>query len=148
MRTRVITTIAGTGVAGYSGDGGPATAAQLNQPHSIALDPADNVYICDINNNRVRRIDARTGVISTFAGSGENAATPDEGDMLTSPLAAPRSIEMRAGRHDVPHPARREQSPRDEPCAAAAAAAGTGELGYEGDGGPALAAKFGAPAHR
>jgi DNA-binding beta-propeller fold protein YncE len=146
LRTKVITTIAGTGVAGYSGDGGPASAAQLNQPHSIVLDPADNVYICDINNNRVRRIDLRTGVISTFAGTGENAATPDEGELLTSPLAAPRSIEiapdgtmyliLRAGNKVLAMSPSQGRLRR---------LAGTGELGYEGDGGPALAAKFGAP---
>src|SRR5262245_46881041 len=94
MKTQIITTVAGTGVAGYSGEGGPAKAAQLNQPHSIVLDNADNVLICDINNNRVRKIDARSGMITTFAGTGENAPTPDEGGMLTTPLAAPRSIEI------------------------------------------------------
>ena len=145
-KTQVITTVAGTGVAGYSGDGGPSTAAQLNQPHSIVLDSADNVFICDINNNRVRRVDAKTGVISTFAGTGENAATPDEGGMLTSPIAAPRSIEiapdgtmyliLRAGNKVL---AMNPASGRLRRLA------GTGEFGYEGDGGPALAAKFGAP---
>ena len=55
MKTRIITTVAETGVAGYSGDGGPAKAAQLNQPHSIVLDSSDNVLICDINNHRVRK---------------------------------------------------------------------------------------------
>ena len=146
MKTRIISTIAGTGVAGYSGDGGPATAAQLNQPHSIVLDSSDNVLICDINNHRVRRIDARTGVISTFAGTGENAPSPDRGAMLTSPLAAPRSIEiapdgtmyliLRAGNKVLALDPAQGQMRR---------IAGTGEFGFEGDGGPALAAKFGAP---
>jgi sugar lactone lactonase YvrE len=145
-KTQVITTAAGTGVAGYSGDNGPANAAQLNQPHSIVVDSADNVLICDINNNRVRRIDAKTGIISTFAGTGENAATSDEGGMLTSPLAAPRSIDiapdgtmyllLRAGNKVfVMNPAQGRLR----------RIAGTGELGYEGDGGPALTARFGAP---
>src|SRR5881394_1979628 len=69
MRSGLISTAAGTGVSGYSGDGGPADKAQLAQPHSIALDKADNVYICDIMNHRVRRIDARTRIITTFAGT-------------------------------------------------------------------------------
>jgi DNA-binding beta-propeller fold protein YncE len=146
MKSRVITTVAGTGVAGYGGDGGPATAAQLNQPHSIVVDDSDNILICDINNHRVRRIDARTGVISTFAGTGENAASPDQGGLLTTPLAAPRSIEiapdgtmyliLRAGNKVFalqPAAARMQRI------------AGTGEFGFEGDGGPALSAKFGAP---
>jgi DNA-binding beta-propeller fold protein YncE len=146
MKTQVLTTVAGTGAAGYSGDGGPAVQAQLNQPHSIVLDKADNVLICDINNNRVRKIDARTGIISTFAGTGENAPTPDEGGMLTTPLAAPRSIEiapdgtmyllLRAGNKVIAMDPAQGKLKR---------VAGTGEFGYTGDGGPALNAKFGAP---
>ena len=146
MKSQVITTAAGTGVAGYSGEGGPATQAQLNQPHSIVLDKADNVLICDINNNRVRKIDARTGMITTFAGTGENAPTPDEGGMLTTPLAAPRSIEiapdgtmyllLRAGNKVIAMDPAQGKLKR---------IAGTGEFGYTGDGGAALNAKFGAP---
>jgi DNA-binding beta-propeller fold protein YncE len=146
MKTQIITTIAGTSMQGYSGDGGPAVQAQLNQPHSIVLDKADNVLICDINNNRVRKIDARTGIISTFAGTGQNAPTPDEGGMLTSPIAAPRSIEiapdgimyllLRAGNKVIAMDPAQGRLKR---------IAGTGEFGYTGDGGPALNAKFGAP---
>src|SRR5688572_23638390 len=144
LKTEAITTVAGTGIAGYSGDGGPASQAQLNQPHSIVLDKADNVLICDINNNRVRKIDARSGVISTFAGTGVNAPTPDEGGMLTSPIAAPRSIEiapdgtmyliLRAGNKVLAMNPAQGTLKR---------IAGTGALGYEGDGGPAITAKFG-----
>jgi hypothetical protein len=146
MKTQVISTAAGTGIAGYTGDGGPAKAAQLNQPHSIVLDSADNVLICDINNNRVRKIDSRTGIISTFAGTGTNATTPDEGGMLTSPIAAPRSIEiapdgtmyliLRAGNKVLAMNPAQGRLRR---------IAGTGEFGYEGDGGLAMTAKFGAP---
>jgi DNA-binding beta-propeller fold protein YncE len=146
MKTQIITTVAGAGMAGYSGDGGPANQAQLNQPHSIVLDKDDNVLICDINNHRVRKIDARTGIISTFAGTGQNAETPDEGGMLTTPLAAPRSIEiapdgtmyllLRAGNKVI------AMNPAEGRLRRIA---GTGEFGYTGDGGPALNAKFGAP---
>src|SRR5207237_10179797 len=66
MKSKTISTAAGTGVRGFSGDGGPANRAQLAQPHSIALDRADNVYICDIMNNRVRKIDAKSKTIATF----------------------------------------------------------------------------------
>ena len=146
MKTRVVTTVAGTGAAGYSGDGGPATAAQLNQPHSIVLDAADNVLICDINNHRVRRIDARTGVISTFAGTGENAASPDQGGMLTSPLAAPRSIEIAPdGTMYLILRAGNKVFALNPAAGTMQRIAGTGEFGFEGDGGPALSAKFGAP---
>ena len=146
MRSRVITTVAGTGVAGYSGDGGPATMAQLNQPHSIVLDTSDNILVCDINNHRVRRIDARTGVISTFAGTGENAASPDQGGLLTTPLAAPRSIEIAPdGTMYLILRAGNKVFALNPAAGLLQRIAGTGEFGFEGDGGPALSAKFGAP---
>ena len=77
----IISTIAGTGVEGFSGDGGPATAARLNVPEALAVDAAGNVYIADTDNNRVRVID-RAGVISTVAGadSGFNLYGTIDGD--------------------------------------------------------------------
>ncbi|MFM7101067.1 MAG: hypothetical protein ACKO3N_07835, partial [Verrucomicrobiota bacterium] len=69
-RTRVITTVAGTGQPGYSGDGGPAAQAQLRQPHSLQLDVAGDLFICDIGNHVIRRLDGRTGILTTFAGTG------------------------------------------------------------------------------
>jgi DNA-binding beta-propeller fold protein YncE len=146
MKSKVISTAAGTGMRGYSGDGGPANQAQLAQPHSIALDRADNVYICDIMNNRVRRIDPKTGTISTFGGNGERGNAPDEASLDGTPLAGPRSIEiapdgtmyliLREGNRVFGIDVARRRLKR---------IAGTGELGYSGDGGPALNAKFGAP---
>src|SRR5215831_14020723 len=94
MKSGLINTAAGNGISGYSGDGGPANKAQLNQPHSIALDKADNVFICDIVNNRVRRIDPRTGMISTFAGTGERTPTPEEGPLANTSVTGPRSIDI------------------------------------------------------
>jgi len=146
MKSQMITTFAGTGVAGYSGDGGAANQAQLAQPHSIALDRSDNVFICDIVNNRVRRVDPRTGIINTFAGTGEAKPTPEEGGLLDSPTRGPRSIEfapdgsmyliLREGNVVYTIDSARGRLKR---------LAGTGELGYAGDGGPAISAKFGAP---
>jgi DNA-binding beta-propeller fold protein YncE len=146
MKSKTISTAAGTGMRGYSGDGGPANQAQLAQPHSIALDRADNVYICDIMNNRVRRIDPETGSIGTFAGNGERGNTPDEASLEGTPLAGPRSIEiapdgtmyliLREGNKVFSIDVAQRRLRR---------IAGTGELGYSGDGGPALNAKFGAP---
>jgi DNA-binding beta-propeller fold protein YncE len=146
MKTGVIKTLSGTGVAGYSGDGGPAAMAQLNQPHSIVLDRSDNVFICDINNHRVRKIDAKTGIITTFAGTGVNAATPDEGGLTTSPTAAPRSIEIApSGIMYLILRAGNKVLAMDPAQGTLRRIAGTGEFGYTGDGGPALTAKFGAP---
>ena len=146
MRSGVISTAAGTGVRGYSGDEGPANRAELAQPHSIALDKSDNVYICDIMNNRVRRLDPKTGVITTFAGTGEAAATPDDAPLQGTPTRGPRSIDiapdgtmyliLREGNKVFTIDAAHQRLKR---------IAGTGELGYAGDGGPALSATFGAP---
>src|SRR5262245_43508519 len=66
----LISTAAGTGTAGVGGDGGPATAAQINSPTGVAVDSSGNVYIADQSNHRIRKIAAGTGVMSTFAGTG------------------------------------------------------------------------------
>src|ERR1019366_7763867 len=71
-----VTTIAGTGTAGYSGDGGQAVNAQLNLPYGLALDSAANVYVADYGSQRVRRI-SPDGVITTVAGTGRKASSPD-----------------------------------------------------------------------
>ncbi|MBI4750907.1 MAG: IPT/TIG domain-containing protein [Acidobacteria bacterium] len=76
-RTSIITTIAGVGIPGFSGDGGPAMLAQLNSPHGIAVDGAGNLFIADRDNHRLRRVDAQTGIISTIAGTGEQGYSGD-----------------------------------------------------------------------
>jgi hypothetical protein len=144
-RTGIISTLVGTGAPGFGGDGGPATAAQLKQPHSIALDRADNLYICDIQNNRIRRRDAKTGVITTFAGNGDIADTPDSAS-LTAPLHGPRSIDnapdgtmyliLREGNKVFALNPRAKTLTR---------IAGTGAKGYGGDGGPARDATWNGP---
>src|SRR5579871_3004600 len=86
-KTRIISTIAGTGSPGFSGDGGPASKAQLRQPHSIAIDPDGRwLYIADIGNHRIRRVDLETGLIDTFAGTGERKPTPDGASLDGAPL--------------------------------------------------------------
>jgi sugar lactone lactonase YvrE len=145
MKTGIISTIAGTpGKNGYGGDGGPATKAMLNQPHGIALDRADNVYICDPLNNRLRRVDAKTGIITTFAGNGEGGRAPDEGPLTEIPLPGPRSLEItRSGKWYL---ALREGNSiflLDSAKKTARRIAGNRENGYSGDGGPALEARFG-----
>jgi sugar lactone lactonase YvrE len=73
----VATLVAGTGLHGFSGDGGPATAARLNYPGDVLADAAGNLFIADTNNDRVRRVDAATGIITTYAGGGQTY--PGEG---------------------------------------------------------------------
>jgi DNA-binding beta-propeller fold protein YncE len=147
MRSGTISTFAGTGTRGFSGDGGPAEKAQLAQPHSIALDRSDNVYICDIVNNRVRRVDAMTGVITTFAGTGAATPTPDDAPLAGTPTRGPRSIDIDP-KTGVMYLILREGNAVfavDPVAGRMKRIAGTGELGYSGDGGPALTAKFGRP---
>jgi len=98
--TGVISTIAGSGVAGYSGDGGPATAATLDNPEGLAIDKYDNVYVADNGNNVVRKIDTN-GIITTYAGNGTGAGaifviiggyTGDGGPADSAQLSSPTAI--------------------------------------------------------
>jgi len=97
MKTGVISTVAGTGgKSGFAGDGGPAIAALLHEPHSIQFDREGLLYICDIKNHRVRRVDLSTGTIETFAGTGKPGATPDGAPIAGTPLRGPRALDMDA----------------------------------------------------
>lgn len=92
----IITTIAGTGVLGYSGDGGPAIAAQLKYPEDVAVDAAGNVYISDTSNSRVRKIDLN-GMINTVAGTGSPGnATGDGGPATLARISNPHGIDVDA----------------------------------------------------
>lgn len=93
-KTGVISTVAGTGQPGFGGDGGPATKAMFNQPHSIQFDRVGDLYVCDILNHRIRKIDLKTGVISTFAGTGEKLPTPDGAPIVGTPLHGPRALDF------------------------------------------------------
>lgn len=145
-KTRVISTVAGTGTRGFSGDNGPATAAQLAQPHSLAFDPAGALYICDIGNNRIRRVDLATGLITTWAGTGEKRTAPDGAPITGSPLHGPRALAF--GPDGTAWLALREGNAllRLDPKAnTLRRAAGTGQSGFTGHGGPALAATLSGP---
>jgi uncharacterized protein (TIGR03437 family) len=89
----VITTVAGSGASGYSGDGGPAVKAQLACPHGVTADAAGNVYIADTGNQRLRRVGA-DGLISTIAGNGLNGFAGDGGQASNAQLFAPTSLAM------------------------------------------------------
>ena len=142
----VITTVAGTGAAGFSGDGGPGAKAQLRQPHSIVFDRDGTLLICDIGNHRIRRLHLDTGIIETYAGTGTAAATPDGAPLRGAPLNGPRTLAL-AANGDL-YVALREGNAIyriDTSSQTLRRIAGTGESGYTGDGGPALDAKLGGP---
>ena len=142
----LITTLAGNGQPGYSGDNGPAVISQLRQPHSIAFDSRGNLLICDIGNSRLRIVDRETGFIRTLSGTGERIATPDSGPLSGTPLLGPRSIDtdndgnaylvLREGNAVFQLDIEGNRLQR---------IAGTGERGYTGDGGSALTATFNGP---
>jgi len=143
--TGMVSTLAGTGVAGFSGDGGPAGKAQFRMPHSIAFDAAGNLLVCDIGNSRVRSIDMKTGIISTFAGTGDRRVAPDEGPLDGAPLNGPRSMDTDAAGNIYLVLREGNAVFRIDSRRRLQRIAGTGETGYAGDGGPALQAKFSGP---
>ena len=141
-----ISTVAGTGEAGFSGDGGPATAAELRQPHSIAFDLQDRLLICDIGNHRIRRVDPTTGIIETWAGTGEREPTPDGAPLAGTPLNGPRAMALDPTGNL--YLALREGNTIyriDLSSGTIHHVAGTGERGYNGDGGPAARATLSGP---
>lgn len=93
-----ITTVAGDGIAGFSGDGGPAIAASLAAPHGVAVDAAGNLYIADSNNNRIRKVDA-SGVITTVAGNGIAGFSGDGGSATGTSLFGPYGVVVDAARN-------------------------------------------------
>jgi len=136
--TGIITTVAGTGVAGYSGDGGAGTSAQLAGPRGLAIDGQGNLYIAD-GNNCIRRVDAATGIITTVAGTGTYGVSGDGGPATSAQLAGPTGLAVDgvgnlyiAGNYTV----RRV----DVATGIIATVAGTGTQGYSGDGGAATSA--------
>jgi sugar lactone lactonase YvrE len=145
-KTGIMSTLAGTGVAGFTGDGGPASKAQLRQPHSIAIGPDGRLLICDIGNHRLRAVDLGTGVITTIGGTGERLPTPDGAPLNGTPLNGPRTMVI--GKDGTIYLALREGNAlyRIAPKTLTLHhLAGTGEQGWTGDGGPARSAKLSGP---
>src|SRR5262249_10424923 len=91
-QVRTITVAAGNGTAGFSGDGGPATAAMLSAPSEVTVDPSGDFYIADRNNNRIRKVDISSGVIGTVAGSGSAGWFFSGGPALFASLDHPSGV--------------------------------------------------------
>ncbi len=138
-----ISTIAGTGegFGGFGGDGGLATAAQLNGPVGLALDNDGNLFIADRSNNRIRRIDARTGIITTVAGSGFVGGGGDGGPATQAELNVPTGVAVDGAGNlyitDIGNQRIRRVSAADGRISTLA---GTGVAGFSGDGGSAASA--------
>jgi uncharacterized protein (TIGR03437 family) len=136
-------TIAGNGLLSRSGDGGPATSAQLNAPLGVALDNSGNLYIADTGNNQVRKVTA-SGVISTVAGTGTAGSTGDGGAATAAQLNAPQGLAVDAAGNlyiaDVQNHKVRKVS-----GGTITTVAGSGTAGFGGDGGAAPSAQLNLP---
>ena len=143
--TGIMTTVAGTGEPGYSGDGRPGPQAQMREPNDCWLDGKGGLLIADIQDQRVRRLDLNTGLITTFAGNGENRRTGNGGPANEASLMGPRAVCMDSWGNT--YIAEREGNGvrKVDAKGVMSTFAGTGEPGYSGDGGPALASTWGAP---
>ncbi len=145
-KTSIITTIAGNGHSGFAGDGDKAVHARLNQPHSIALDGAGGLYIADIGNLRIRRVDLRSGIIETVAGTGAKGKSQEGATLVETPLDGPRAIDFDP--RGQMYLALREGNSVfrvDLHGQKLVHLAGTGNKGFSGDGKPAVGAKLSGP---
>ncbi len=141
--TVILTRVAGNGVSGFSGDGGPATAASLRNPAGVALDSADNLYIADQSNRRIRKVDAITGIISTVAGNGSFGFSGDGGPATAARLRNPTGVAL-DGADNLYIADRLNQRIRkvDAATGIISTVAGNGSCCFSGDGGPATAARL------
>ena len=140
----IISTIAGTGVAGYSGDGGPALSASMNIPWGVVYDAAGNLYISDRGNNVIRKVNT-AGTITTFAGNGTASYCGDNGPATSACLNAPRGLATDSSGNlyiadGLNHRVRKVNS-----TGIITTVAGNGKGGFTGDGGQATQAAIGSP---
>jgi sugar lactone lactonase YvrE len=140
----IITTVAGNGSMGYSGDGGPATLAQLYSPFGVAIDPAGNLFIADAFNNRIRKV-APNGIITTIAGTGTSGYSGDGGSAALAQLYTPRGIAIDSAGNLFISDSDNNIIRKISSSGIIATVAGNGTSGYSGDGGQATSAQLSGP---
>ncbi|WP_316193041.1 hypothetical protein [Bradyrhizobium sp. SZCCHNRI1029] len=141
--TGMIETIAGTGEAGYNGDNVPARSAQLSRPEQAVFGPDSDLYIADSYNNRIRRIDHKTGLITTIAGTGARGSGGDGGPAVAADLHFPEGLAVdRGGNVFVADTVNRRIRRVDAVTGQIATYAGIGGVGVNAEGTPALQAQF------
>ncbi len=144
--TGLISTIAGRGEPGFSGDGGAATEARLNEPYGLAIDAEGNVYFADRLNRRVRRVDARTGIIATIAGDGSKQSTGDGGPAVSAGIVEPNGVALDGrGKLYIADVSGHRVRVVDLATGRISPFAGDGAARRSGDGGPAGSASFFGP---
>jgi sugar lactone lactonase YvrE len=137
----IISTLAGTGTTGYSGNGGAATAAQLAYPKGTAADGKGNVYVADSSNYVIRRIDP-AGIITVVAGSGVGGDSGDGGQATLARLMLPSGVSVDSSGNLYIADTNNERVRKVNPNGVITTVAGNGTGGYSGDGGPATAAEL------
>ena len=139
-----ITIVAGTGTNGFSGDGGPAVNARLNNPNGVALDGTGNLYIADFNNNRIRKVDT-SGTITTVAGTGTGGFSGDGGPAVNAQLNDPTGVALDGSDNLYIADYTNNRIRKVDTSGTITTVAGTGANGFGGDGGPPLQARLNAP---
>jgi trimeric autotransporter adhesin len=142
--TGIITTVAGTGMPGFSGDNGPATSAQLREPSDIAISNLDELYIPDWNNYRVRRVNS-SGIITTIAGNGLMGNSGDGAAATSAKLTAPGVVNFDDSGNVFISDVLASCVRRVTTTGIITTVAGNGTAGFSGDGGPATAAQLNGP---
>ena len=141
-----MTTVAGSGVQGYAGDGGPATAANLDAPEGLAIDSAGNLYLSDTHNQRVRRVDGKTGIITTVVGTGQAGYSGDSGAGVSAEVRLPRGVALDSSANLLLVDSQNHRIRRlDATSGQMSTLAGDGTQAYAGDGGLAVAASLDSP---
>jgi hypothetical protein len=144
--TGIITTVAGTGEFGYSGDGSPGNEAMLREPNDLHLDGRGGLLIADIQDQRVRRVDLATGIITTFAGTGEKSREGDGKHRTEASLMGPRAVSVDSQGNVYVCEREGNGVRKISPDGVLTTIAGADSVyGYTGDGGSALEATWGAP---
>jgi len=141
--TGQLTVVAGVGVPGFAGDGGPATAASLNRPIGLTVDAAGNIYVMEFNNRRVRRVDAVTGIITTFAGNGLSGFGGDGGPATNAQFDSPIGLALdAAGNLFIADQGNSRIRKVNASTGIITTVAGNGSSFFSGDGGPATSASL------
>ena len=137
----IITTVAGNGILGYSGDGGAATNARLDAPHSVAVDASGSLFIADYDNQRIRTVNTN-GIIRTVAGNGTAAYAGDGGAATNASLSWPEGVAVDASGNLFIADCGNSGIRKVDTNGIITTIAGGGTMGYSGDGGPATNAEF------
>ena len=141
-----IGTEAGNGTAGFSGDGAPAGNAEMNGPTVVVLDSAGNLYIADRYNNRVRKVMAATGIITTIVGNGTPGYSGDGGPAVSAELSQVTSVTLDSMGNLYIADFGNNRIRKVDTAGIITTVAGNGTSGYSGDGGPATSAEMKKPA--